>query len=225
MSSTGLKRRTFAVTFIGVILLTSLCGCTSAREPEPTALCASIEETADKVRVFIGNTDEAPADYAQERIEYIESLVTKDAKQNVQAVITLDDYYTVDEITTWAESYDLTLNRIYMWPKGETGRLILGVDAGSSIQDRIEDYKRRVETRGLDDEQFKKDYQRFLDGEYKIFALTATASAETLAGLSSNADYVSLVDVMYNAEVEEYAKKVGKKISYIELPSKPDGAL
>jgi len=223
MGNTDLKKRPFAAVLLGAILLTSLCGCTSAEEVEPTALCASIEETPDKVRVFIGDTENAPADYAQERAEYIESLAAKDAKQDVQAVITLDDYYTVDEITVWAESYDLSLNRIYMWPKGETGRLVLIMDAESSIYDRIEDYKRQIDAEGTDDEQFKKDYQRLLNGEYGIFALTASASAETLAELSANADYVSLVDVMHNAEVEEYAKQVGKPVSYLELPAKPDG--
>ena len=64
-----------------------------------------------------------------------------------------------------------------------------------------------------------------MDGEYEVFALTVTASAEALETLNAEADCINYVDVMYNSEVETYATRAGKTVSYIELPSKPDGAL
>lgn len=112
-----------------------------------------------------------------------------------------------------------------MWPKGETGRLSLYVE-NNDIEASMEAYKQQVEANGsCDDPTFAADYQRFLDGEYEVFALTVTATAEALETLNSEADCINYVDVMYNAEAETYAARAGKAVSYIELPSKPDGAL
>ena len=112
-----------------------------------------------------------------------------------------------------------------MWPEGETGRLALYVE-DSDIKSSMETYKQEVEENGYcKDPQFAADYQRFLDGEYEIFALTVTAFPEVLEALNSEADCISYVDVKYNTEAETYAASAGKTVSYIELPSKPDGAL
>lgn len=212
----------------GIIVLALACigayaFTTSSSTPPILPINASIEEVEDRVKVFIGDIDHAPENYIEHRSEYIEQTAKENKDMVMKAVIGLNDYYSVEDVTVWAKDSNIEISRVYMWPEGETGRLILGIESGSSIQDSIEDYKRQVEIRGMDDEQFKKDYQRFLNGEYGIFALTATAPAETLAELSVSADCVNLVDVMYNDDVEDYAKQVGKTVAYIELPSKPDG--
>lgn len=144
----------------------------------------------------------------------------------MKAVIGLDDYYTVEDVTEWAEDYGITIGRAYMWPIGETGRLSLYVENGD-LQASLETYIQQVQEEGLceGDEQFAKDFQRLVDGEYEVFALTVAAPASALKATSTKADCVSYVDVMYNAEAEKYAKRAKKTVSYIELPSKPDGAL
>lgn len=187
---------------------------------------ASTEETKDRVKVFIGDVDRAAEGYTQQRAMYVEKAANSNADTVMKAVIGLDDYYTVDDVETLAKTYDITINRAYMWPEGETGRLSLYVENGD-MGYSIDRYKKETEENGMleQDEQFAKDYQRFLEDEYRVFALTVTASAETLEALSTQADCISYVDVMYNPEVEKYAKKAKKAVSYIELPAKPDGAL
>lgn len=186
---------------------------------------ASTEETADQIKVFVGDIGRAPEDYTQQRAAYIENTAVANASAEMSAVVDLDDYYTVEEVSSWAANYDITIDRVYMWSKGDTGRLILCIE-NNDIESSMENYKRQVEKDGsCDDPTFAADYQRFLDGEYEVFAVTVTATAEDLAELNAETDCISYVDVMYNAEVEKYAKRAGKAVSYIELPSKPDGAL
>jgi len=142
----------------------------------------------------------------------------------VQAVVGLDDYYSVDTVDSWADDYDITIDQVYMWPKGEIGRMILSVE-NNDIKASLESYEQQVtEDDSCEDEDFAKEFQRLTNGEYEVFALTVTASAEVLEVVDTEADCISYVDVMYNDEVESYAKKVGKAVSYVELPSKPDGA-
>lgn len=191
-----------------------------------SAIGASIEETDSGLKVFVGDIDGAPDGYIDERAAYLENVAKTDENKVMKALISLDDYYSVDEISTLAKKYDIAINRAYMWPRGETGRLSLYVENGD-IDASLEAYKKQVaEDSSCDqDVQFTEYHQRLLNGEYGIFALTVTASAEALADLNAEVDCVSYVDVMYNPEVEAYAEQVGKAVSYIELPAKPDGAL
>lgn len=194
--------------------------------PANAAVYASTEETTNVLKVFVGDIINAPDDYVQQRSDFIGSLDDADAGEIMKAVIGLDDYYTVEDVTAWAEKYDITVNRVYMWPAGETGRLSLYVETGN-IWDGIKAYMQQVEESGMlqVDEEYAKDYERFLNGEYGVFAVTVAAPAETLKALNSESDCVSYVDVMYNEGAEMYAASAGKAVHYIELPAKPDGAL
>lgn len=221
------RKKITATCVLGVVALAVTCiGTYAFASSSDMTVSASVEEVENCLKVFVGDVNNAPGDYAQQRAVYIENTARADADELMSAIIGFDDYYTVEEITAWAEDYDIAINRAYMWPKGETGRLSLYVE-DSDIEASIEIYKQEVERNGTreQDEQFAKDHQRFLDGEYEVFALTVTATAEALETLSAEADCVNYVDVMYNAEAETYAARQGKPVSYIELPSKPDGAL
>lgn len=188
-----------------------------------TSICASIEESEEKVQVLVGDTRHAPEGYVHQRSEYLEDIA--DTAESVDAVIGLDDYYAVDEAIGFMEDYDITIRHVFMWPAGESGCMMIYAENGD-IKATIEEYKEQLKTPipGTD-EQVLRDNQRFLDGEYGVYALTVTAPADTLAKLNTEAECVCYVDVMYNADVEKYAKKVGKAVSYIEHPSKPDGTL
>lgn len=221
-------------TFIGVKKIAIVCasvvvatvislGTIYALKPYDASICASTEESEEKIQVCVGDTRHAPEGYVQQRSEYLEDIA--DTVESVDAVIGLDDYYAVDEAIGFMEDYDITVRHVFMWPAGEPGCTMIYAEDGD-IKGAIETYKEQLKNPipGTD-EQILRDNQRFLNGEYGVYALTVTAPADTLAKLNAEADAVSYVDVMYNAEVEKYAKKVGKTVSYIELPAKPDGAL
>jgi len=210
----------------GIAALTLLCVGICALVPSSSVtVSASTEETEDCLKVFIGDVDHAPENYVQQRAAYLEDIADVNTSTTMDAVIGLNDYYTVETVADWAKEYDVNIDRAYMWPKGETGRLILCVDNGD-IESSLKRYMQQVEEGDYcDDPQFAADYQRLLDGEYEVFALTVNATADELEALSAEADCISYVDVMQNEEAETYASKKGKTVSYIELPSKPDGAL
>ncbi len=213
--------------FAGIMLscatmLPFACACTTDPETNNIGICASMEETEEVIRVFAGDIGRAPEDYVQKRTEYLACIA--DTDENVDALIGFDDYYTAQEVTTLLEKYDVITDRAYMWPKGETGRLTLFVEDGDLVAS-IEDYKLQIEADDCNDPDILKDYKSFLEGEYGVFALVVTAQPRVLEEMSSQDDCISYIDVLYNAEAETYAEKVGKTVSYAELPAKPDGAL
>ena len=185
---------------------------------------ASAEETASVVKVFVGDIMRAPSGYAESRLKYISQLASYNPEEAVTAVVGFDKYYPLEDISSFIGTHEgITINRLYMWPEGETGRLSLYVDNGN-IMESIKAYLAQVEENGLDnDEQSIKDHQRFLNGEYGVFAVTVTCSVETLHKMVASTDRVLYADIKYNAEAEDYAKEKGKDICYIELPTKPDG--
>ncbi len=218
------KRAVVCAAIVAALTLVCSSACEPVSDSVTTSINASIEETNDRVRVFIGDTNRVPEGYTQQRSKYIKEIVEADEHKIMQAVIGLNNYYTVDAVDSWAEDYDITIDQVYMWPKGETGRMILSVE-NNDIKASLESYEQQVtEDDSCEDEDFAKEFQRLKNGEYKVFALTVTASADALEILNTEADCISYVDVMYNDEAEAYAKKVGKAVSYVELPAKPDGA-
>lgn len=209
----------------GVAVLALICVGARVLFPTELDISASMEETPDGIKVFIGDVDRAQEAYIQHRTSDIEKLAESIPDSTMDAVIGFDDYYAVNKIDAWAQDYNITINRVYMWPRSETGRLSLYVE-NNDIKSCVEEYKQWLKENGYDeDEQYAEKFRKLMNGEYGVFALAISATAETLETLNTEADCVSYVDVMYNAEVEKYAKKAGKAVSYIELPAKPDGAL
>jgi len=215
------KRNVTEIMLSCVAVLAFSCGCTTTPGPTAASICARTEETADAFRVYIGDVDHAPGDYIQQRTEYLKSLA--DAAQSVDALIGFDDYYTAQDAMALAKDYNAVIDRAYMWPKGETGRLVLMMEDGD-LEASIEEYEQQIKAdTSCNDPEILKDYQSFLDGKYEVFALVVTAPAKSLVEMSVQADCVRYIDVLHNDEAEEYAKQVGKPVSYLELPSKPDG--
>lgn len=190
-----------------------------------TGAYASTEESAGTVKVFVGDVVRAPGNYKESRHAYIKELAETEPAETVRAVIGLDRYYTLDEVSAFVDQYaDMVVDRLHMWPEGETGRLSLYVEDGN-IEESIKAYIERVDETGLDDDpQSIEDHARFLNGEYGVFALTVTCSAGTLDDAVQENACIAYADMMYHQKVEEYAEKRGKSVYYIELPSKPDGA-
>lgn len=217
-------KRVATAVIVTVALLSLTCAC-SAQDSEPSMLsiCASTEEKEDVFRVYAGDVDKAPEGYTQIRAEYLDS--TADTGESVEALICLNDYYTAQEVTALAKDYNAVIDRAYMWPEGETGRLLLFVEDGD-LDASVESYKSQIaENNSRDDPEVLKDYQSFMDGKFGVFAIVVTAPTKTLNDMRLNLDCISFIDVLYNEEAEAYAEKKGKPVSYIEMPSKPDGAL
>ncbi len=191
--------------------------------PVQAYAAVSAAERQGSVRVFVGDLENAPGSYAKQRLAYLHHLAKSDGDTPVEAIVGFDDYYDLDVVLGWAEQYGLTVRYIYWWPAGETGRLGLGVQDGD-VTKAIADFAKEVESWDQDSGAWE-DSQRFFNGERGVFALTVIAPAETLDEMAADLGSISYVDVKYNEEAERYAAQKGKNVSYIELPSKPDGAL
>lgn len=70
----------------------------------------------------------------------------------------MNNYYTIDEIVALAEDYNIGVNCVYMWPKGETGRLALSVE-NDDIDSSIKEYMNWVDSSGVceNDPEFAAD--------------------------------------------------------------------
>jgi len=216
--------RTKSFSAVLALVLVAVVAVAMMAIPTTVKAYASTEETADTVKVFVGDIKRAPDGYADKRMEYIAELAQTSPTQTVETVIGFNEYYSVEAVVELMEAYDAVVNRVYMWPEGETGRLSLYIENGK-IVDGIETFIKQVEEEGLDnDAQSINDFARFLNGEYKIFAFTITSTTEVLNKLVSEHDCFSYADIKYNVEAEEYAAEKGKTTYYIELPSKPDNA-
>ena len=193
--------------------------------PVQAYAAVSATERQGSVRVFVGDLENAPGSYAKQRLAYLHRLAKSDGDTPVEAIVGFDDYYALEKVSGWLEQYHVTAKCIYMWAPGDTGRLGLFVENGD-IPKAVADFCAYEEGRGAEEDDAEwLDYQRFLNGEFGVFALTVIAPAETLDEMAANLGCISYVDVKYNEEAERYAAQKGKDVSYIELPSKPDGAL
>lgn len=187
---------------------------------------ASFEQNNGSVNVFIGDISRAPDGYVDSRMQDLQQMALSVPKEHVSAVVGFNRYCTKDEIQRLVSSADDScLERVYMWTEGDTGRLSLYI-GGKTIEEGISDYKNQVDKNSLNNDiQFSADYQRFLNGEFGIFAITISCSAESLCKLAQEYDIIEYVDIKHNKDAEDYAISKGFKVNYIELPSKPDGTL
>ena len=193
--------------------------------PVQAYAAVSAADRKESVRVFVGDLENAPGSYAKQRLAYLHRLAKSDGDTPVEAIVGFDDYYALEEVSDWLEQYHVTAKCVYMWAPGDTGRLGLFIENGD-IPKAVADFCAYEEGRGAEEDDAEYlDYQRFLNGEFGVFALTVIAPAGTLDEMAGDLDSISYVDVKYNEQVERYAAEKGKDVSYIELPSKPDGAL
>lgn len=223
MNKSSEKKRfqILAISLCGAIFLMGIIAFTIATG---AARYANVLETFTSIEVFVGDLERNPHGYASKRLAYIEALAETAPETMVTAVVGLADYYATDEVKQAIGKYNtLTVNRLYMWPEGETGVLSLFIESGD-IDAGICAYAARAGETESDDTQFAQDLQRFINGEYGVYALTVTCSAEELSALTTDTDFCRYADVKYNDEVEQYAAEHNKTVYYTELPSKPDGA-
>ncbi len=92
------KRAVVCAAIVAALTLVCSSACEPVSDSVTTSINASIEETNDRVKVFIGDINRTPEGYTQQRSKYIKEIATADENKIMQAVIGLDDYYAVDAV-------------------------------------------------------------------------------------------------------------------------------
>lgn len=196
--------------------------------PASATMNISVSPEKSEVKIHTGSLDvSSPQAYSNARTSLLEQLAVEQPEGEFTAVVPLNNYYTVEEVNSFISSNaNLTIERIYMWIPGETGKLVLD-STSNNIQDDIDRYINTMSTRPAVERSsaLKEDLQELENGKFMVYALTVTGSAENLNMLSTNSEMVSFVDLKYNPEAEAYAAENDMSFSYLELPEKPDGAL
>ena len=191
----------------------------------PARASMNVSTASDgSVRIIIGDigTGKTRA-YSSERNKFLNSLAESNPSDHFTAVVPLNDYYPISDINELVADRGLTIERVFMWTPGETGKLVLNIE-NNDIYNAIDNYLSKLESRKISS-AMEEDLQKLQNGEFKIYALSITDSAERLLQLSEQETSFAGVDVLYNPEAEEYALSKNQTFSYVELPSKPDGQL
>ena len=187
----------------------------------PANASMNISESQDgNIRIITGEISPATA-YTTAREEFLEELSESNINDTFSAVVPLDDYYSVAEITELAQDNDLVIERVFMWAPGETGKLVLNIE-NNDIDRAIERYLAKLESRNISD-AMAEDLEKLSNGTFGIYALTIPDSPDNLLELSTTMDSFAGVDVLYNPAAEQHATSRGQTFSYVELPTKPDG--
>lgn len=183
----------------------------------------NVEVSGDHVRIFVGDMGGAiPVGYSGRRSSFLRQLADDDPNGVYSAVVPLDNYYAEAEINELIVANDLQVERVYLWAPGETGKVALGV-ADNNIAEAKEKFVAKMAD--PDNPELMRDLERLTNGEFKIYALSIEGTAQELEYLQGAIPQFAAVDVEYNPDAEQYAMQRGKTFEYIELPSKPDGAL
>lgn len=178
---------------------------------------------ADKSK-YLKIDDKVEAEYIAERKAFLSKLSKTQGDKVFSSVVLLDDYYSVQQVKALADSENLTIERVYLWIPGQTGRLSIAVE-NNDIDKALSDHFKKFKEKDIPDDQMKADYERLMAGDFGIFSITVKATANTFNALQNKNDMIDFIDVKYNPDAESIAKESGKRIQYVELPSKPDGAL
>lgn len=186
------------------------------------ALAANVEETGDKIRVFIGNnevlSDNDVESYSALQADYLEKQITNSPDSITSALITFDDFLSLDELPDTLNDVE-SIDTVYIWMPGKDGRSIIDVQ-NNNINTTINTF---FQTLKLDDAapDYKADMIDLME-HYGVFALEIKSTYATLDELAAAAHIVR-VDPIYSESAEILSARTNKPISYICIPEKPDG--
>lgn len=161
--------------------------------------------------------------YKNERKEFITELSKTRGEDVLSSVVLLNKYCTVDDIKEFINQENVNVTCVYLWIPGKTGRIRVVVynnDINVALTRHFNEFKKR----NITDEQMLSDYNRIMSGDFGIFSIVIEAKINKLVELQ-NSSIIDFIDVMYNPDAENIAAESGKSFNYIEIPSKPDGAL
>ena len=124
----------------------------------------------------------------------------------IPTVLSLNDYYTVEEIDQLIAEHDLAVQRAYLWEPGETGKLMLGIK-NNDIRDALDRFiaGRNERDAGPPPEEI---------AQFEVYAITTPEPIWKVASFALSEHIVSRIDSMSFPIRQNF-----------EMPVKPDGAL
>ena len=194
------KRRWLAAA--AALFLVILCG--ALLSPQ-RVLAADVQEEGGEIKIFVTARSGSIGwlyDFYQGR--QLARFCSESPDVPRHAIVTFDGFYGAEYVEELFAGMD-SIDTLYAWTPGETGRAIVYASAPSF------DGMSVAEVMG-------ESYP--LTGERGIFAAEVTGSPAELKALS-DAGYD--VAVIYSEKAERLSAETGKPISYICVPDKPDG--
>lgn len=164
-------------------------------------LATGVQESGNSIKVFVGTRSDMFGwlyDFYQRA--QINGFYRDDSEGSYPALVTFDGFYDPDSVREILAGMD-SIDKVYAWTPGETGRAIISLQPGQGIEEAAE-----------------RTYR--LTGERGIFAAEVTGSAAELKALY-DAGYDVLI--IYSEKAERLSAETGKRISYVCVPDKPDG--
>ena len=125
----------------------------------------------------------------------------------VPTVLSLNDYYTVEEIERLTAEHGLSVQKAYLWEPGETGKLMLGGIENNDIRGELDWYISEWD-------EHDPGYTPEELAQLKVYAITTTDPIWKVADFAASERIVARVDSM------SFPTR-----KYFEQPIKPDGAL
>lgn len=184
---------------------------------------ANVQTRNEEIKVFLGNTDdlnplEARA-YTENQKSALEQLAIETPEESGRALITFEQFLSPEEVMDIIPQ-QTAIKAAYLWVPDKTGRAIVYIENGD-LEGTIDNW---IESLDLDNEPESKYKSDMLDlkENYGIFAVEIEQQYKLINALTT-ATSVKQVDVFYNEYAEELSLDTGYSISYIAVPSKPDG--
>lgn len=124
----------------------------------------------------------------------------------IPTVLSLNDYYTVEEIDQLIAEHDLVVQRAYLWEPGETGKLTLSIK-NNDIRDALDRFiaGRNERDAGPPPEEI---------AQFKVYAITTPEPIWKVAAFTLSEQIVARIDSMSFPIRQNFEK-----------PVKPDDAL
>jgi hypothetical protein len=208
-----------AVLFIGTII--------GSLNQQSASADDNVEVESSSIRVVVGQRTAMSlwdADrYTASREAYVCKLSADAPDGFTPSLLSLNEYMTADDFQSQifgvCSSERLTINEVYVWVPGKTGRSIIPVK-NNDVKGSIADFIASLNYEESEDVVFKSDIAE-LETSGMVFAAVVTTDNRTLEAVALSDEI--FVDPLKNEKAEELAFTKGKSISYICVPDKPDG--
>ena len=218
-----MKKRYFFLT-IPVVLICAVVINTVIRDE---AFAANVQETSEKIQVFIGDmgtmSQNQANEYYEMQTELLEAGTESFPSNSIDALITFDDFLPEEEVTNILGG-DAFVKEIYLWTPGETGKAIILVennDVTLALQSYFERLNQRIANPSPDVEEEYLDLLEKVKSEHGIFAVLIQNTYQNLSDIVEE-EHVVQVDLLYSEYAQRMSAESNKEIEYICIPTKPD---
>lgn len=171
----------------------------------------------DNVNYYVGYHDNN--DLSSQKT--LELGATNDLNDQQMFLLTFNQYMEAADVENFAQQNSLQVNEIFISQPNVTGRGIIANTQENGLANTIAAELQDIYNNSSS-ELVKNDIGNLMNN-YKIFAITFTASREDILLLSNSIDGLGYLDQFFNENAELQAKNSNVKVNYIALPNKPDG--